>query len=121
MTPTPYRCLYKNVPFTDEEWARRNANYAQIRLANVQAPQSYLDRWKTAQTRPVHPWRWGEVFSSEESAIEHCEEAFVLLHAQQTEYFHCYDETVRMAFTRYGWRNKYRKGASWWQKPYHSR
>lgn len=109
MTPMFYRCLYKNVPFTDKEWSDRNAYYARVRLANASAPQKYLDRWKPAHTRPVHPWRWGGVFSSEESAIKDCEEMFVRLRAQQTEYFHCYDKKIHMAFTRYGWRNKYRK------------
>lgn len=107
MTPTPYRCLYKNVPFTDEEWVRKNESYAHMRQANPTAPQKYLEGWKPAQTRPVHPWRWGGVFSSEECAIEDCEDAFFRLRAQQTEYFHVYDDTVHKAFSRYGWRNKY--------------
>lgn len=103
-----FSCLYKNVPFTDEEWARRNAAHAKIREANPQAPQKYIDRWKETLTRPVHPFIWGAVFSEEALAIQHCEEALTRLKAQQIEYFSS-REDIYKALTRYGWRNKKRR------------
>lgn len=79
--------LFKNIPYTDEEWERSNAERHSQKSSLSQA---YLDKhpeyFLELKQRPTHSFRHGPTVFSHEEARKVCETAFYKNKAQRVEY-----------------------------------
>lgn len=81
---TFFYTLFKNIPYTDEEWDREQQRRQWI-TDHPTATPAYKARCKPLKNRPVHRWQYGPTAYSHEEAKKVCEKAMAR-GAQQAEY-----------------------------------
>lgn len=70
---TYFYTIFKNIPYTDEEWERETARFSMHQ--NGTGSEKYKERHRPRDKRPNHPFRWGDTGHSHEEARAICERA----------------------------------------------
>lgn len=84
----PQHCFYtvfKNVPYTDQEWERENAHRAKLSESQWYR-EKHPGRCAKLDTRPSHAFRYGPTAFTHKEAQKICENAIKELKAQQVGY-----------------------------------
>lgn len=71
---TYFYTLFRNVPYTDEEWERENAHRQKLQ-DDARVYVKYKEKYHVLKTRPVHRFRHGPSAHSHEEAKAICEKA----------------------------------------------
>lgn len=81
---TYFYTLFRNIPFTDEEWEHQTKHREKL-LSDKRIAQTYKEKFPVLKNRPNHRWKWGSTGYSHEEAQAICEKA-LKAGAQHVEY-----------------------------------